>query len=71
MPVSAPGSPAGLPARVFRAQCAGFELRTPGGTQVAVPKGTPWYAAPSLAVLARQIRAAPPSLPGDLAGAGT
>jgi hypothetical protein len=79
MPVPAPGSPPDLPARVFRALYADFELRTLGGTHVAVPKGTPWYAAPSLASLARQISAAPPSDPapglpagpGYPAGAGT
>lgn len=79
MPVPAPGSPADLPTRVFRALYADFELRTIGGTHVAVPKGTPWYAASSLAGLARQISSAlpsdpAPSLPGHPgypAGAGT
>jgi hypothetical protein len=65
MPVPAPGSPADLPARVFRALYADFELRTLGGIHVAVPKGTRWYAAPSLASLARQISSVPPSNPAS------
>jgi hypothetical protein len=60
MPGPANAAPADLPARVFRALFADFELRTVGSTHVAVPKGTPWYAGPSLAALARQISSSPP-----------
>jgi hypothetical protein len=52
--------PPDLSARVFRALFVGFELRTVGGTRVAVPKGTPWYSGPRLAALARQISSSPP-----------
>ncbi len=69
--------PADLPARVFRALYAEFDLHTVvGAVHVAVPKGTPCYAAPTLAEIARQISArqhpgqaqAGPAQPGDLPG---
>ena len=59
-----PAIPAGPPCRdylavrLFRALYQGFDLHTVGGTHVAVPKGTPCYAGPSLGDIARQISAA-------------
>lgn len=45
-----------LTARVFRALYLEFDLRTVGGTtHVVVPRGTPWFAGPSLGDVARQI----------------
>jgi len=32
-----------------------FDLHTIGGTHIAVPKGTPWFAGHSLGDIARQI----------------
>ena len=56
-----PGQPPrDLAARLFRALYSGFELRTVGGTHVAVPRGTPWYAGHTLSDLARQISSAIP-----------
>jgi hypothetical protein len=53
---AAPAVPRGeLTARVFRALYPDFELRTVDRTHVVVPRGTPWYAGPSLGELARQI----------------
>lgn len=50
--------PPDLPARVFRALYAEFDLHTVAvAGHVAVPKGTPCYAAPTLAEIARQISA--------------
>jgi hypothetical protein len=43
--------------RVFRALFTEFDLRTVGGTHIAVPKGTPWFAGHSLGEIARQISA--------------
>ncbi len=69
--------PADRPARVFRAPYAGYDLHTvAGAVHVAVPKGTPCYAAPTLAEIARQISArqhpgpaqAGPAQPGDPPG---
>ncbi len=66
--------PADLPARVFRALYAGYDLHTiADAVHVAVPKGTPCHAAPTLAEIARQISArehpgqapAGPAQPGD------
>lgn len=55
-PAAAPDIRRGeLAARVFRALYPDFELRTVDRTHVAVPRGTPWYAGPSLGELARQI----------------
>jgi hypothetical protein len=56
---SGPPPPADLTVRVFRALYQAFDLHTIGATQIAVPKGTPWYAGPSLGALARQISAGP------------
>jgi hypothetical protein len=63
-----------LTPRVFRALYQAFDLHTVGGTHIAVPTGTPCFAAPSLGEVARQIStrehpapAAPPdSPPGPL-----
>jgi hypothetical protein len=44
-----------LTRRVFRALFTEFDLRTAGGTHVVVPRGTPWFAGPSLGEIARQI----------------
>jgi hypothetical protein len=58
-----------LTPRVFRAQYRAFDLYTVGGTHIAVPKGTPCFAAPSLSEVARKISArehpehAPPAIP--------
>lgn len=55
-------TPAGQPppddltaARVFRALYTQFDLHTVGDTHIAVPKGTPCFAAPSIGQIARQI----------------
>ena len=53
---AAPSQPAGdLTARLFRALYQEFDLHTVNGTYVVVPKGTPWFAGPSLGEIARQI----------------
>ncbi len=44
-----------LTARVFRALYPEFDLRTVDGTHVVVPRGTAWFAGPSLGDVARQI----------------
>jgi len=44
-----------LTPRIFRALYAEFDLRTVEGTYVVVPRGTPWFAGPSLGEIARQI----------------
>ena len=65
-----PAAPAGqharddLAARIFRALYQGFDLHRIGGVFLAVPKGTPCYAAPSLGGIARQISAASATAPG-------
>jgi hypothetical protein len=46
-----------LTPRVFRALYRAFDLHTVDGTHIAVPKGTPCFAAPSLGEVARQISA--------------
>jgi hypothetical protein len=38
-----------LTIRVFRPLYQQFDLRTVGGTHIAVPRGTPWFAGISLA----------------------
>ena len=48
---------ADLTPRVFRALYRAFDLHTVGGTHIAVPAGTPCFAAPSLSEVARQISA--------------
>jgi hypothetical protein len=50
--------PRDLTARVFRALFTELDLRTIGGTHIAVPKGTAWFAASTLSGLARQVAAA-------------
>jgi len=62
-----------LTPRVFRALYDAFDLHTVGGTHIAVPKGTPCFAAASLSEIARQIStrehpgpAVPPDPPGLL-----
>ena len=47
--------PDNLTARVFRALYRDFDLHTVAGTHIAVPKGTPCFAASSLGEIARQI----------------
>ncbi len=61
-----PGRPArdDLAARVFRALYKGFDLHTVGGTHIAVPKGTPCFAGPSLGDISRQISAVSALAPG-------
>jgi hypothetical protein len=61
-----PGRPsrADLTVHLFRALYKGFDLHAIGGIRVAVPKGTPCYAGPSLGAIARQISAASASAPG-------
>ena len=44
-----------LTPRVFRTLYADFDLHTVGSMHVAVPRGTPWFAGPSLGEIARQI----------------
>ncbi len=68
--------PAGLPARLVRGLYQDYDLHTVGGIRIAVPKGVPCFAAPTLAEIARQISSsqypdpgppgsgAPPPLPG-------
>jgi len=71
-PATTPGPPGrdDLTARVFRALYAGYDLHAIGNLHVAVPAGTPWYAAPSIAAIARQISQhhpgpLPPGNPAD------
>lgn len=44
-----------LTTRFFRALYTAYDLHTVGGIHVAVPKGSPCFAAPSLGEVARQI----------------
>jgi hypothetical protein len=44
-----------LTARVFRALYQAYDLHWVAGIHVAVPKGSPCYAGPSLGAIARQI----------------
>jgi hypothetical protein len=44
-----------LTVRIFRALYPQFDLRMVDGTLVVVPKGTAWFASPSLGEIARQI----------------
>jgi hypothetical protein len=57
MPVGPAGQPppADLTARVFRALYQEFDLHFADGTHIAVPKGVPCFAAPTLSEIARQI----------------
>jgi hypothetical protein len=52
---AAPPPPEDLTARVFRALYPGYDLHALTGTYLAVPAGTPCFAAPALAEIARQI----------------
>lgn len=56
-PAAPPSQPArdDLPARVFRALYAQFDLHTVGSIHIAVPKGSPCFAGQSLGEVARQI----------------
>ena len=69
-PASPP--PAGdLPARLFRALYQGYDLHPAGGAWVAVPKGTPCYAAPTIGEIAGQISVRehpPPEPPAGVPG---
>ena len=52
----AASQPAGdLTARLFRALYQEFDLHAINGIYVVVPKGTSWFAGPSLGDIARQI----------------
>ena len=48
--------PSNLATRVFRALYRDLDLHTVAGIHIAVPKDTPYFAAPSLGEIARQIR---------------
>jgi len=50
-----PPPPADLTARVFRALYPEFDLHDLAGTWLAVLAGTPWFAAPAIGDIARQI----------------
>ena len=50
-----PSPPDDLPARVFRALYPEFDLHDMAGTWLAVPAGTPWFTAPAIGQIARQI----------------
>ncbi len=53
---AASSQPAGdLTARLFRALYQEFDLHTINGIYVVMPKGTSWFAGPSLGDIARQI----------------
>jgi hypothetical protein len=68
-PATTPGQPRrdDLTTLVFRALYPSYDLHAIGGTHVAVPKNTPWYAARSIAAIARQIsqRDLDPGTPAD------
>ena len=55
-----------LTPRVFRALYEAFDLHTVGGTHIAVPKGTPCFAAASLSEVVRQISTLDPPAPAGL-----
>lgn len=67
-----PGQPADdLTVRIFRALYQDFDLHSISGIYVVVPKGTLWFAGPSLGDIAQQIsnhdrpdQAASPTGPG-------
>jgi hypothetical protein len=50
-----PAPPTDLTARVFRALYPEFDLHALGDTYLAVPAGTPCYAASAIGEIARQI----------------
>jgi len=61
--------PAELATRFFRGLYQDYDLHHVGGIHVAVPKGTPCFAGPSLAAVARQISQHPgPAMTGPAAG---
>ncbi len=65
---ASPPPPGSLAALVFRALYTDYDLHIVAGVHVAVPKGTPCFAGPSLGEIARQISAAaaparPPARP--------
>jgi hypothetical protein len=68
-PAAPPGRPGGddLTARLFRALYQAYDLHSVAGIHVAVPKGSPFFAGPTLGVIARQIsdheHPAPPTDP--------
>ena len=49
--------PADLTIRVFRALYPGYDLHALAGTWLALPAGTPWFTAPAIGEIARQIAA--------------
>jgi hypothetical protein len=57
VPPAAAGQPRGgdFTARFFRALYQDFDLHTINGIYVVVPRGTPWFAGPSLGDIARQM----------------
>jgi hypothetical protein len=62
-----------LTERIFHALYQEFDLRTVNGTNIVVPKGTPWFAGTSLGDIARQSSdhdhpgpAASPAGPGQM-----
>jgi hypothetical protein len=52
-----PLPPEDLTARVFRALYDQFDLHITGDTHIAVPKGTPLFAGPTIGEIARKISA--------------
>jgi hypothetical protein len=54
-PAAPPPPPQDLTARLFRALYPEYDLHDLAGTYLALPKGTPCYAAPALGEIARQI----------------
>ena len=50
-----PPPPEDLTARVFRALYPDYDLHALAGTYLALPKGTPCFAAPAIGEIARQI----------------
>ena len=59
--------PGDLAARVFRALYPGYDLHALSGTWLALPAGTPWFTAPAIGEIARQIATRdhhPPAGPG-------
>jgi hypothetical protein len=59
-----PLPPADLTARVFRALYDQFDLHITDGTHIAVPRGTPCFAAPTISEVARQISDREHRVPG-------
>ncbi len=63
-----PRPPDDLTVRVFRALYPEFDLHDMAGTWLAVPAGTPWFTAPAVGEIARQIRARDRPAPAPPAG---